>query len=54
MKAGDVVLDGDDVTYVLRNLDSWDGGCCLEGISLVEGIITTDWYAAFDTIKVLA
>jgi len=54
VRPGDIVLEPYAVTYVVKNLDSWDGGCCLEGIDLLNGVTTTDWFAAFDTLEVLA
>lgn len=54
VKPGDVVFEYYTIMYVTENLNSWDGGCMLVGIDLIEGKMDNTFYAAYDHVDVLS
>lgn len=54
VKPGEIVHELFSFEYVLETLGSWDGGVMLRLLDMEEGSVSEQFYAAFDTIDVLA
>lgn len=54
MKASDVVVESNWLWCVLETLDSWDDGIMLHVLDLETGMLSNEFFAAFDELKVLA